>query len=303
MQTQSAFGIDLGGTKIEGVVLPYRGSTEPIARLRLPTESASGYQHILSQIAKLTKMLEEKSGIKASSIGICTPGTVDPKTGTHKNSNTTCLNGQFFLQDLKNTLGIPVAMANDANCFALAEATLGAVKAIAPQSKLVFGIIMGTGVGGGLVFDGKVWNGAHGIGGEWGHNFLDESGGPCYCGLSGCVEKVIAGPALENYYEKISGSKKSLKDIVSDNDIGSDPYSIQTIDRLIHFFGKSVAVLINILDPDAIVIGGGVGNIDLLYTKGVKEVEKYIFNKELDTLFLKPALGDSAGVFGAAMLT
>jgi predicted NBD/HSP70 family sugar kinase len=296
------FGIDLGGTKMEGIVLPFKGSVTPISRLRLPTESSKGYEHILSQLLALTRMLEKESGHKATSIGICTPGTVDPKTGLHKNSNTTCLNGKPFLADLEKTLEVPVAMANDANCFALAEATLGALKDFRPQPKVVFGIILGTGVGGGLVVNGQVWNGAHGIGGEWGHNFLDKSGGPCYCGQSGCVEKVIAGPSLEAYYLTISGKPKSLKDIVEDHLNGSDGFATQTIERLIHFFGKAVSVLINILDPDAIVIGGGVGNIDELYTKGFKEVEKHIFNPKLETVFLKPSLGDSAGVFGAAML-
>jgi len=296
------FGIDLGGTKIEGIVLPYKGSTTPISRLRLPTESAKGYRHIISQLQKLTGMLEQESGFKANGLGICTPGTMDPKTGLHKNSNTTCLNGNSFLKDLEKTLNMPVAMANDANCFALAEATLGAIKEKAPESKVVFGIILGTGVGGGLVYDGKVWNGAHGIAGEWGHNFLDESGGPCYCGKSGCVEKVISGPALEAYYQKIAGSSKGLKDIVASHLNASDPFAKETMDRLVHFFGKAVSVLINVLDPDAIVIGGGVGNIDLIYSEGVREVEKHIFNPRLDTIFLKPSLGDSAGVFGAAML-
>lgn len=296
------FGIDLGGTKIEGIVLPFRGSTEPISRLRLPTESAKGYDHILQQIKKLTSMMETDSGFKASRIGICTPGTSDPKSGLQKNSNTTCLNGKPFLRDLEKSLGLTVSMANDANCFALAEATLGIVKEKMPEASVVFGIIMGTGVGGGLVFDGKVWNGAHGIAGEWGHNFLDESGGPCYCGKSGCVENILSGPALERYYAAESGTIKGLKEIVNAAGKSTDPIADRTMDRMIHFFGKAVACLINILDPDAIVIGGGVGNVDVLYTRGVKEAEKYLFNPRLETAFFKPKLGDSAGVFGAAML-
>ena len=199
-------------------------------------------------------------------------------------------------------MGIPVAMANDANCFALAEATLGAVKQFVPDAKVVFGIIMGTGVGGGLVINGQVLNGAHGITGEWGHNFLDESGGPCYCGKSGCVEKVIAGPSLERYYFQKSGKEKKLQEIVNSYQAENDSFATETMQRLIHFFGLAVSVLVNTIDPDAIVIGGGVGNIDLLYSEGVLEVKKYIFNQELNTVFLKPALGDSAGVFGAAML-
>ncbi len=299
---EHVFGIDLGGTKMEGVVLPFKGSTEPLARLRLPTESEKGYQHIVNQLAQLRTKLEVASGLKANRIGICTPGTVDPKSGLHKNSNTTCLNGKPFRSDLETALEIPVSMANDANCFALAEATLGAVKQQVPNAKVVFGIIMGTGVGGGLVINGQVINGAHGIGGEWGHNFLDESGGPCYCGKSGCVEKVIAGPALEKFYLEKAGNQKSLKDILGAYEAGNDPFAKETIQRLLHFFGIAVSVLINIIDPDAIVIGGGVGNIDILYSEGVKEVQKHVFNPELNTIFLKPALGDSAGVFGAAML-
>lgn len=299
---EPVFGIDLGGTKIEGIVLPFRGSTEPICRLRVPTEAQKGYDHILQQIKTLTLLLEKESEVKARRIGICTPGTSDPRSGLQKNSNTTCLNEKPFREDLERSLGIPVSMANDANCFALAEATLGIVKEKMPEAKVVFGIIMGTGVGGGLVFDGQVWNGAHGIGGEWGHNFLDESGGPCYCGQSGCVETILSGPSLERFYAAQSGSAKRLKEIVEDARNGSDPVANLTIERLIHFFGKAVASLVNVLDPDAIVIGGGVGNIDELYTKGVAEAEKYLFNPSLETAFFKPKLGDSAGVFGAAML-
>jgi len=164
----------------------------------------------------------------------------------------------------------------------------------------VFGVIMGTGVGGGVVVDGKVINGLQGIGGEWGHNFLDESGGPCYCGKTGCVEQVLSGPALERYYLKITGTKKSLKDIYQSRN--EDPDAKKTIDRLTHFFGVALSVVINILDPDVIVIGGGVGNIDSIYDAGVRTLEKNIFNHRLDTPVLRPKLGDSAGVFGAAFL-
>jgi fructokinase len=296
------FGIDLGGTKIEGVVLPGKGSTEPITRLRVPTESHLGYSHIVNKIKLLKEKLEHESGFQAHAIGIGTPGTFDPHTGIHKNSNTTCLNGMPFLADLKKATGVEIAMANDANCFALAEATLGSVAQQIPDAQVVFGVIMGTGVGGGLVLNGKVWNGSQGIGGEWGHNFLDASGGPCYCGQSGCVENIISGPALERFYKQISGKSLTLKEIVSIAETRTDPFANQTMERLVHFFGKAISVLINILDPDAIVLGGGVGNIPLLYTKGVEEVAKNIFNNRLDTRFFKPSLGDSAGVFGAAML-
>lgn len=232
------FGIDLGGTKIEGVVLPEKGSTKPLARLRISTEAHLGYSHIVEQIGGMVRQLEEQSGYRASALGIGTPGTYDPRTGLHKNSNTTCLNGMPFRTDLEKATRLEVAMANDANCFALAEATLGSVREQRPDSQVVFGVIMGTGVGGGLVINGKVWNGTQGIGGEWGHNFLDASGGACYCGQVGCVENVISGPALERYYASISGQLLDLKAIVTRCETGSDPFAMQTMDRLVHFLAK-----------------------------------------------------------------
>jgi predicted NBD/HSP70 family sugar kinase len=219
-----------------------------------------------------------------------------------KNANTTALNGRPFHIDLEQKLGYPVRLANDANCFAVAEALMGAVPDALPKAEVVFGVIMGTGVGGGWVVRGKVLNGRQGIAGEWGHNFLDESGGPCYCGRTGCVETVFSGPALERFYEKNAGQRLKLRDIVARAEAGTDPIAEQTMQRLIHFFGKAMAVVINIMDPDAVVIGGGVGNIDRIYTDGVAEVQKYLFNPRIDTVFLKPKLGDSAGVFGAALL-
>jgi predicted NBD/HSP70 family sugar kinase len=247
-------------------------------------------------------MLSTESGLKPASVGIGHPGTLDPQSGTIKNANTTALNGRPFNKDLEQKLGVPVRLANDANCFAMAEATLGRVPHVLPNAEVVFGVILGTGVGGGWVIHGKVINGRQGIGGEWGHNLLDESGGPCYCGRIGCVETVFSGPALEKYYEKLTLRHLPLRDIVAAAETGDDEAAIQTMDRLIHFFGKAIAVVINIMDPDAIVLGGGVGNIDRLYTDGVAEARKYLFNTRIDTVFLKPELGDSAGVFGAALL-
>jgi predicted NBD/HSP70 family sugar kinase len=297
------WGIDLGGTKIEGVVLENRHSLKNIVRKRVPTEAEKGYEHILQQIHKLLEMLELEAKSSPKSIGIGTPGSIDPYTNNLKNSNTTCLNGKPLQKDLAQLLGIPVFMANDANCFAVAEANLGAVPASFPNAEVVFGVIMGTGVGGGVVFNGKGWNGNNGIGGEWGHNFLDDSGGACYCGKSGCVERVISGTALEQYYFEQTGIKKKLHDIVQLHQQQMDSMATATVQRLLTMFGKALSVVINILDPDVIVIGGGVGNIDLLYTEGRKEIEKNVFNPNFNTPIIKPKLGDSAGVFGAALLT
>jgi predicted NBD/HSP70 family sugar kinase len=300
--TNPLWGIDLGGTKIEGVVLESAEKPTIIKRLRLPTESDKGYEHIIGQINRLVSMLHEQTGLQPQQIGIGTPGTLDPITQTLKNSNTICLNHMPFKKDIEQALQIPVRLANDANCFALAEARMGAVQEVMPQAEVVFGVIMGTGTGGGLVVNGKVINGRQGIGGEWGHNFLDSSGGPCYCGKVGCVERLISGPALEKYYHSISSQNLRLPEIVQRYHSQEDKHASSTINRLIHMFGLAISVVINIIDPDVIVLGGGVGNIDLLYTKGVEEVKKYVFNNRLDTIFLKPKLGDSAGVFGAAML-
>lgn len=301
-QDRPIWGFDLGGTKIEGAILESRQNPRVLYRMRVPTEAQKGYDHIIGQVRTLVDMLSEESGMRPESLGLGHPGTLDPITGVIKNANTTALNGRPFHEDLKNTLGIPVKLANDANCFAVAETLMGAAPEVLPNAEVVFGVIMGTGVGGGVVVRGKVINGRQGIGGEWGHNFLDEIGGPCYCGRTGCVETVISGPALERFYEKNSGKHLQLKEIVALSLTGADPIATATMDHLIHYFGKAIAVVINILDPDVIVIGGGVGNIDRLYTDGVQEALKYLFNPRIDTIFVKPKLGDSAGVFGAALL-
>lgn len=300
--SQPIWGFDLGGTKIEGVILPSIDDPKPLLRMRIDTEAHKGYHHIVDQIGRLTEMMKEQSGLQPVALGIGTPGVLDPILLTMKNCNSTALNGQPLQRDLENSLNIPVILANDANCFALAETHWGVVKEKAPDARMVFGIIMGTGVGGGIVMEGKVWNGKHGIAGEWGHNFLDESGGPCYCGKTGCVEKVLAGPSLQKYYHSIAGHEANLKQIVEAYRNSSDENATKTIERLCHYFGKAVSVVINILDPDVIVVGGGVGNIDEVYTKGVESIREFIFNNRVDVPVLKPSLGDSAGVFGAAAL-
>ncbi|OJJ22633.1 sugar kinase [marine bacterium AO1-C] len=297
------WGIDMGGTKTELAVLKSADDPEVIIRKRIPTESEKGYEHVITRIGQLVDDVVQELGQKPAMIGMGTPGVTDPYTQTLKNSNTVSLNGKPFGKDLEKRLQTPLIMANDANCFAIAEATMGVVKEQMPEATTVFGIIMGTGVGGGVVVNKQVLFGRHGIAGEWGHNFLDASGGKCYCGRIGCVETILSGPGSERFYQKIAGKHKGMKDIVNDHLAGTDPHATETIERLIHFFGKGIANVLNILDPDAVVIGGGLGNIDLLYTEGAEAVKPHLFNYRMDTKFLKPTLGDSAGVFGAAMLT
>lgn len=299
---KSLWGIDMGGTKMEGVILRSAKNPEVLFRTRVPTEADKGYQHILNQTKKLVDLMRDEAGFSPAKLGIGTPGVHDPRLGTMKNCNTVAMNGQPMKKDLEGLLGMKIEMANDADCFALAETQLGVVKQKFPDARVVFGVIMGTGVGGGIVVDGKAIIGLQGIAGEWGHNFLHESGGPCYCGKSGCVENVISGPALEKYYFNETGNKRLLKDIVALAESKADPMAQKTMQRLIEYFGIALSVIVNILDPDVIVIGGGVGNIDLLYDRGRESVKKYIFNHTLDTPIVKPSLGDSAGVFGAAYL-
>src|SRR5579863_3442907 len=299
---QPIWGIDLGGTKIEGTILESIQHPHPLVRTRIDTESAKGYDHILDRIACLIGEMEQRSGLKPNAIGFGTPGVLDPTLRVMKNCNTVVLNGKPLEDDLAARLGIPVVLANDANCFALAETRWGVVSSEMPGARMVFGIILGTGVGGGLVIDGKIWGGRHGIGGEWGHNFLDETGGSCYCGKTGCVETVISGPATERYYRGLTGETLTLKEIVGRFNMASDSAATATIARLCHFFGKGISVVTNLLDPDVIVVGGGVGNIDALYTLGLAELRKFIFNNRVEVPLLKPSLGDSAGVFGAAAL-
>jgi predicted NBD/HSP70 family sugar kinase len=310
---QTYWGVDLGGTKIEGVVLSAEKGQLPsldnvIIRKRIDTEAHLGYDHIMGQVVKLIDQIKAETNITPDRIGFGTPGSFDPTRLIMKNCNTTSMNGKPMKQDLSRLLDLPVEVANDANCFALAEATMGIVPDVVPDFQTVFGVIMGTGVGGGVVFSGRdgvpfVVNGLQGIGGEWGHNLLEEDGHLCFCGKRGCVEQVISGPALQRYYHEISGEERNMKEIMERYNLGTDLVASQTVNRMLENFGLAISVIINVLDPQAIVLGGGVGNVDLLYTEGVERARKYVFNSgELNTRFLKPKLGDSAGVFGAALL-
>ena len=293
------WGVDLGGTKIEGAIVDIAQAGRALWRVRVPTESQSGYDHVLGQTRKLIEELEAASGLpRPDVIGFGTPGTVEPATGTMKNCNTVCLNGRPLSADLSATLGVTVKIANDANCLALAEATLGAARG----KGVVVALILGTGVGSGIVVHGRVLEGLHGIAGEWGHNPMRDEAAPCYCGRRGCVETVISGPALERSYRAQTGEDVPLPGIAARAARG-EVAARATLERLRDKFGEAIAAVINILDPDAVVIGGGVGNIAALYDGETRQaVLRHLFNPELRTEFLRPLLGDSAGVFGAALL-
>ena len=207
----------------------------------------------MDNIKLLVDHIEEKINHKFNRIGIGTPGTIDPKTSLLKNSNSQCLNGMPIQKDLEKILKKTVLIQNDANCFALAETLLGSVKEKYPNVKNVFGIIIGTGVGGGIIIEGKTVYGSQGIGGEWGHTIVTDNGDECYCGKRGCVESVISGRALQTYYNKISGNNLKFEDIYSKKD--SDELAKKTLHRLITYFGKGLSNVVNIIDPDVIVLG------------------------------------------------
>lgn len=288
-------GIDLGGTKIEGIVLDNNG--EETFRKRIPTEQEHGYDHILKNIRRLYTDLKASFGGSAHTFGIATPGAISHRTSLLKNSNALCMNGKPMKADLERILERRVEIQNDANCFAMAEALLGAAKGKA----LVFGVIMGTGCGGGIVHKGEVISGLQSIGGEWGHMSVDPNGPLCYCKQRGCVETLISGGGLENRWQDQFGERRSLRDIVAMYRKG-DERAVGFMKVFFRNFGRCLANLINVLDPDAVVLGGGVSNIDELYTEGVREVANHVFSDSLETPIVRHKLGDSAGVIGAALI-
>ncbi|MCH1541793.1 MAG: ROK family protein [Alphaproteobacteria bacterium] len=290
------FGLDLGGTKMEAALLDDAGAI--IWRERRPTP-AENYDAILDVIAGLVAKAQDETG-DTPSIGIAMPGSLSPKTGLVRNSNTQCLNGQPMKQDLETKLGREVRLANDANCFALSEAVDGA----GAGAQSVFGVIFGTGCGGGLVFDGQLQNGANGIGGEWGHNPLaamrpDEVPGPdCYCGRQGCNETWISGSGFARDHEYVTGEKRTAEEIIaSDSDAAKASF-----ERLCDRMARALGAVINLVDPEVIVLGGGLSNVDALYTRIPDIWNAYIFSDIIETQLLPNKHGDASGVRGAAWL-
>ena len=292
-------GIDLGGTKIEAVAID--GTGQEVVRRRVPTPR-DDYEATLRAIVGLVREIDKAVG-KVGTIGVGTPGAISPATGLIKNSNSVCLIGQPLQRDLAEALGRPVRLENDANCFALSEATDGA----AAGASVVFGVILGTGVGGAIVIDGKLVTGCNAITGEWGHNPLpwpdeqEQRGPACYCGRNGCIETFLSGPGLERDYTATTDGKLSARKIAQQAREGDKPP--QTIlsryeDRL----ARSLASIINVLDPDVIVLGGGVSKIDRLYRNVPQIWTRYIFSDVVATRLVRAEHGDSSGVRGAAWL-
>ena len=290
------FGLDLGGTKMEAVLLNEAG--EIVWRQRRPTPSEN-YEAIIETIAELVGEADRES-TQEISIGIGMPGSLSPKTGLVRNSNTQCLNGRPIQQDLESKLARQVRLANDANCFALSEATDGA----GAGAQSVFGVIIGTGCGGGLVFNGELQNGANSIGGEWGHNPLaapraeELPGPPCYCGRHGCNEVWISGSGFARDHEAIAGEKLTAEQIIASDSAAAKA----SFERLCDRIARALGAVINVVDPDVIVLGGGLSNVDALYTHIPEIWDGYIFSDVIETRLVKNKHGDASGVRGAAWL-
>lgn len=291
-------GVDLGGTKTEAIALDESGRER--ARRRVPTP-VGDYAATLHALAGLVEQLETALGSRCR-VGVGMPGTISPATGLVKNANSTWLNGRPLAEDLRQRLSRTVRLANDANCFALSEATDGA----GAGAPVVFGVIVGTGTGGGVVVDGKVLTGPNAVAGEWGHNPLpwprdgEWPGPPCYCGRSGCIESFLSGPGLARDYEHATGRRRGPHAIMQA--AGSEPEAEAALVRYEERMARGLASVINVLDPDVIVLGGGLSNLARLYESVPRLWSRYVFSDRVDTRLRPPQHGDSSGVRGAAWL-
>lgn len=292
-------GIDLGGTKIEGIALDRQG----LERARRRIASPPGYEAAIAAIRELVSGLGSEIGEPVRAVGVGMPGSISPTTGLARNGNSTWLNGKPFARDLQDTLGLPVRAENDANCFTLSEATDGA----AAGAAIVFGVIVGTGCGGGVAIDGRVLTGAAGVAGEWGHNPLpwpgpEEYPGPkCWCGKHGCIEQWISGPAFARDHERVTGETLKPRDIEA-RAKGGDPGAIASIERLSDRIARGLAAIINVIDPHVIVLGGGVSNMADIYPPVNALLPRYVFSDYVASTVVKNLHGDSSGVRGAAWL-
>lgn len=291
-------GIDLGGTKTEGIALGARGEE----RFRRRVDTPRDYESTLAALVGLVGEIERATG-ETGSVGIGIPGAISPVTGLVKNANSTWLIGKPLDRDLSERLGRPVRVMNDANCFALSEATDGA----GAGADVVFGVILGTGVGGGIAFHRRCHDGPNRIAGEWGHNPLpwpreDELPGPaCYCGRHGCIETYLSGPGLERDHERRTGERLRTREIVSAAAAGAEP-ALETLRRYHDRLGRGLASVINLLDPDVVVLGGGMSNLPDLAAEAARAVVPYVFSDAVGNRIVGNVHGDSSGVRGAAWL-
>ncbi len=301
--TKFRLGVDLGGTKIEGLCLGQDG--RELARRRVPTPPGP-YEKVVTAVRDLVLALEQEVGGRGT-VGIGTPGAISPATGRVKGANSVYLNGQPFDRDIAAALERPVRVANDADCFTLSEAVDGAGQG----ARSVFGVIVGTGTGGGLVYERELIRGCNAIAGEWGHNPLpwpqvlptgdERPGRPCYCGQLGCIETWLSGPGMAREFAAVTGRTLTAAEIVTAANSG-DAAAVAALDRYVDRFARALASIINVFDPTVIVLGGGLSKTPRLYTDVPKAWTKWVFSDRVDTALLPPKHGDASGVRGAAWL-
>ena len=291
-------GVDFGGTKIEAAALDAQGKF--LARVR--AANPGSYDAALKVVCDLVALVEEQAGARGT-VGIGTPGSISPRTGTMRNANSVYLNGRDFQRDLSAALGREIKIANDANCLALSEVVDGA----ATGSKVAFAVILGTGCGGGLVIDGQLVEGAHGVGGEWGHIPLpwptheEIDSPPCWCGQRGCLETWVSGSGLQRDFARVTGQALDGEAIVRNAREG-DAQARAALDRYVHRLARGLAVICNVVDPDTIVLGGGMSNVSELYEKLPEIIRGYVFSDTWTARIVPAKWGDSSGVRGAARL-
>ena len=292
-------GIDLGGTKIEGIALNDQG--QELLRQRVPTPQHD-YQATLTAITSLVQQLEKQTG-QTGTVGMGIPGSISPATGLVKNANSTWLNGQPLTEALEDKLQREIRIANDANCFAVSEATDGAAK----DAHIMFGVIIGTGTGGGICIDKQPLIGVNAIGGEWGHNPLpwprddERPGQACFCGHTGCIETFCSGTGFTRDHRQHGGKGETAEEIVQ-LALQGDEHAEQSLQRYEDRLARALASVINVIDPDVIVLGGGMSNISRLYESIPQRWNQYVFSDRVDTQLIQPVHGDSSGVRGAAWL-
>lgn len=300
-------GVDLGGTKVEAVAIDAAGRERVRQRVPTPATSAGdrGYEAVLAAVVQLVAEVEGKVGSEEAphTLGIGTPGAVSPRTGLLKNSNSTCLNGRPLERDLVAAFGRPLRLANDADCLALSEARDGA----GAGADSVFGVILGTGTGGGLVVDGALHRGPNGNSGEWGHNPLpwaredERPGPPCYCGKRGCIETFVSGTGLARDHSLVTGERRTAAE-VAERAAAGDAGAVASLNRYLDRLARALASVINVVDPHVIVLGGGVSNVERIYAELPGRLPAYVFGGEANTPVRRARHGDSSGVRGAAFL-
>jgi len=296
------WGINIGSTQVEAVLLDGLSRARPFRKMRVPLDPEQGYYYVLGQVHKLVEVLSADVGMRPDRIGVSTWGQLDPETKTLKNSGSQALDGKPLLSDLETYLGVPVRIENAANCLTLAETRFGVVTQIAPDARCILGLLIEDRVDGGIVLNGRIFSGRQGIAGSWGHNYLDAGGGTCDCGRHGCTQTVLSDQALEEFYATQGGRMAGVHDIMACAEDGQDDAASETLERYVYNLAKALGPVINILDPEVVVLGGTLSAMDAVYEQGPELLRRFVHNSRVDTKLVRPQLGHAASAYGAALL-